>query len=314
MNESKPFFSVVIPLYNKEKHIKRSIDSILIQTVQDFEIIVVDDGSIDGSADIVKMYEDNRIILIEQENQGVSVARNRGIECAKYDYIAFLDADDEWLTEHLSDIRNMIQSYPKAGLYSTAYLAIEKDGSIINNWKRKSIDNLYYKIDYFKEVCLNDSQLPVHSSAVCIPKYIFEEIGNFAEGHKHGEDMDMWGRIAFHFDIIFNSDISSKYYRDAENRSILHLPAEVLPFTISYNKLIIQFPERIDDVYLLEYVAKQQLNVAKKYIYSCKRSKGRQILRKTKTKMNKKEWISLYVLSFFPSIIRKALLDIRRSL
>ena len=88
--------SVVIPLYNKEKYIKRAIESVLNQTFQKFEIIVVNDGSTDKSAEIVQNIKDPRIRLINQKNAGVSAARNRGIQEAKYEYIAFLDADDFW--------------------------------------------------------------------------------------------------------------------------------------------------------------------------------------------------------------------------
>ncbi len=91
-----PLISVVIPLYNKEPYIKRAIDSILAQKIQDYEIIVIDDGSTDKSAEVVKSFPDPRIRLIQQENAGVSAARNRGIEEAKAELIAFLDADDEW--------------------------------------------------------------------------------------------------------------------------------------------------------------------------------------------------------------------------
>ena len=88
--------SVVIPLYNKEKQIKRTIQSVLTQTFQDFEIVIVNDGSTDNSTIEVEKIKDSRIRLIHQENAGVSAARNKGIEEAKYELIALLDADDEW--------------------------------------------------------------------------------------------------------------------------------------------------------------------------------------------------------------------------
>jgi Glycosyltransferases involved in cell wall biogenesis len=94
--------SVVIPLYNKENCIRKTLDSVLAQNYQDFEVVVVDDGSKDGSARIVASMNDPRIKLITQNNGGPSSARNRGIKEAKGDFVAFIDADDIWTSDHLS--------------------------------------------------------------------------------------------------------------------------------------------------------------------------------------------------------------------
>ena len=99
-----PQVSVVIPLYNKAPYIDRALRSVLAQTFQDFEVIIVDDGSTDGGAKIVKSTTDKRIKLIQQKNSGVSAARNRGIQESKSKLIAFLDADDEWKSRFLEVI------------------------------------------------------------------------------------------------------------------------------------------------------------------------------------------------------------------
>src|SRR5690554_5521626 len=96
-------FSVVIPLYNKELSISNTIQSVLDQTFQNFEIVIVNDGSTDNSVKEVEKFDDKRIRLIHQENQGVSAARNRGIKEARYEWIAFLDGDDLWEKEHLEE-------------------------------------------------------------------------------------------------------------------------------------------------------------------------------------------------------------------
>ena len=105
--------SVVIPLYNKKNYIRRAIRSVMMQTIEDFEIIIIDDGSIDGSGDVVKTFLDSRIRLIRQENQGVSVARNNGVSNSRADFIAFLDADDEWLPRQLEDLLRLRKKYPE---------------------------------------------------------------------------------------------------------------------------------------------------------------------------------------------------------
>lgn len=101
--------SVVIPLFNKGPYIARTLDSVLKQTFQDFKVIVVDDGSTDDGAEIVRGFDDPRIQLIQQPNQGESVARNRGVDESLSDFVAFLDADDEWMPKHLETILKLIE-------------------------------------------------------------------------------------------------------------------------------------------------------------------------------------------------------------
>src|SRR3989338_2429905 len=98
---SMPSVSVVIPTYNRAVRVKNAIDSVLSQTAADYEIVVVDDGSTDGTADIIHSTYGSKVILIEQENKGVSAARNTGVRAARGDLIAFLDNDDRWMPEKL---------------------------------------------------------------------------------------------------------------------------------------------------------------------------------------------------------------------
>ena len=100
--------SVVIPLYNKEKQIAKTLQTVLNQTYQNFEIVIVNDGSTDGSVEEVLRISDSRIRLVNQENGGVSAARNRGIDEAKGEYIAFLDADDLWDIDHLEVLYQLL--------------------------------------------------------------------------------------------------------------------------------------------------------------------------------------------------------------
>ncbi len=117
--------TVIIPMYNKGELVGRSIRSILGQTYSDFEIIVVDDGSTDNGAEIVKGFEDERITLIRQQNSGPGAARNAGIEAANTEYIAFLDADDEWYPSFLENSLKAIEEYDVALVASMYYLLPE---------------------------------------------------------------------------------------------------------------------------------------------------------------------------------------------
>ena len=118
-------FSIVIPLYNKEKQIANTIKSIQNQTFQEFEMVIVNDGSTDNSVEIVKQIADKRIKLINQENGGVSRARNTGIKNSSFEYIAFLDADDEWEKDYLENVNNMINQYAECSVFATNYKIID---------------------------------------------------------------------------------------------------------------------------------------------------------------------------------------------
>lgn len=114
-------FSVIIPLYNKAETIARTLSTVLTQTFTAFEVLIVDDGSTDDSVNIIHRFtSDPRIKIIHQKNQGVSVARNTGVKNAQYEYLAFLDGDDEWLPTFLEKVNEAIQQYPEAGMYGTA--------------------------------------------------------------------------------------------------------------------------------------------------------------------------------------------------
>ena len=124
--------SIVIPLYNKEKQIVAALQKVFEQTYQDFEVIIVDDGSTDGSISEVNKFSDSRVRLISQENAGVSMARNKGIENAKGKYIAFLDADDEWDSQYLEEQINLINRYPQCDIFASNYIFKHLSGKYEN--------------------------------------------------------------------------------------------------------------------------------------------------------------------------------------
>ena len=119
--------SVVIPLYNKEHQIAETLRSVLEQTFQDFEVVIVDDGSTDKSSEEALKIRDPRIRFVRQENAGVSAARNRGIEEARFDLIAFLDADDRWKPEYLQTQYDLFQKYPQCGVFACNYEFVHAD-------------------------------------------------------------------------------------------------------------------------------------------------------------------------------------------
>lgn len=194
-------FSVIIPLYNKEQSITNTIQSVLDQTFQDFEIVVVNDGSTDKSVERVKAFDDPRIRIIDKPNGGVSSARNRGIKEAKYEWIAFLDGDDWWAKSYLLTLNKLIIEYPNAGIYAGRY-------SYITNKKPIPMKNRFPNIEkgYF---LLSDNLYAVSSSSLVIHKNTFDKYGCFDESLTHGEDTDMWIRIGMKESACFDNSLVS---------------------------------------------------------------------------------------------------------
>lgn len=205
-------FSVVIPLFNKELSIQNTIESVLQQTYQEFEIIIIDDGSTDNSANQVKEISDSRIKLIQQKNQGVSAARNRGIKESQFEWIALLDGDDLWEPNHLQEISTMMLMFPDYKVYATSF----KYSRSTNNYLgAKAI----YKVDnYFRRA---KSAYILWTSIVVVHKKAFNSTGGFNEILNNGEDLDLWAKLARKYEIIKSDKITSTYNIDAENRAQL---------------------------------------------------------------------------------------------
>jgi len=202
-------FSVVIPLYNKEKSVKSTIESVLNQTFQDFEIVIVNDGSTDKSLEIVNSIRDERIRIIDKPNGGVSSARNRGIMEAKYEWIAFLDADDLWENNHLQVVAEMIKSFPNERVFCTSFATSE------NNMYHQKNNSIIIVEDYFKEA-LNGSV--ICTGVAVIHRSVFKNVGYFNEILSRGEDLDLWARIGKKYRVIKSNIITALYVQDSENK------------------------------------------------------------------------------------------------
>ncbi|AKB76277.1 Glycosyltransferase [Methanosarcina lacustris Z-7289] len=303
--------SVIIPLYNKEPHIKRAIDSILAQKIQDFEIVIVDDGSTDKSAEVVKSFTDPRIRLIQQENAGVSAARNRGIKEAKADLIAFLDADDEWTPSFLETVLRLREKYPEAGAYATSY-SILKYGNI-KSAKYNAVPPAPWEgllPRYFLSIATGEH--PVCSSAVCIPKNIFLKVGIFQIGAWWGEDDDLWGRIALKYPIAFSREIEAIYHKEATNRACnLRSQIEEHPFVKTAKNAINkgEVQKEIQDD-LTECISKYQILSAIRNIKSGNRQLAKKNLKKCRTKLFTFEKTFWYSVAFVPYAISVYIINI----
>lgn len=206
--------SVVIPLYNKQESITNTIRSVLNQNFQDFEIVVVDDGSTDESAIKVNDIQDSRIRLISQNNQGVSAARNKGIKEAKYEWIAFLDGDDLWENNHLEEIIKMMDVYPDDKVFVTSFEYSDNR----NLFKHERNNSIYRIENYFKEAV---DEILVWTSVVVLHIDCIKKVGFFKECLSYGEDLELWSRISKNYNFIKSSSVTAIYKVDAENRSSL---------------------------------------------------------------------------------------------
>lgn len=203
--------SVVIPLYNKAKSINLAINAVLKQSYQDFEIIVVNDGSTDDSVAKVEKFTDSRIRLIHQTNAGVSAARNRGIYEAKGEYVALLDADDEWLPDYLSTQMQLAEKYPDCNVFAVNYQFCDVNGNISTTIIRNIpfSDNSGILTNYFEVA--STSHPPLWTSAVMARKEALLSVGGFPVGIRSGEDLLTWARLACRYNIAFSRKICAIY-------------------------------------------------------------------------------------------------------
>lgn len=253
-------FSVVIPLYNKERSVGHTLESVLSQTYADFEVLVVDDGSSDGSAEVVRQFTDPRIRLIQKTNGGVSSARNRGIEEARSEYIAFLDADDLWEPFYLEEQERMIRDFPEANMWSLAWGYLQNGqkihlkhqpqqyrGYIDNYWTQAKGTNIFF-------VCV----------CVCRRSALLK-IGGYDERMAYGEDLDVSYRMLLHGRAAFNSTICGMYYvLDAENRAMNKtIPLEkYLPYYIEKYT-----PERAANPDFRRFIDKTIISLLEPYLF-----------------------------------------------
>lgn len=201
--------SVVIPLYNKAATIARAVGSVQAQTFADWELIVVDDGSTDAGPDWVARSVDPRVRLHRQANAGVSAARNQGIELARSDFVALLDADDYWDRGHLANMQDLIGAFPGAALYACAYHTVYSAGRVrkVNTLSWRPERSLL--TDYFADAVLGEP--PVWTGAVVVSRAALQAVGGFPLRVTSGEDLITWARLACAGPVAYSTEATSYY-------------------------------------------------------------------------------------------------------
>ncbi len=210
-----PFFSVVIPLYNKQNYIAGTIESVLGQDFSDFELIIVEDCSTDSSAAMVETFDSPKLRMIRHEkNKGLSAARNTGIRNANAEYIAFLDADDQWHPQFLSEISSLIDKNPDASLFATCYEEIYPGNVSLRPRFNCEIANGIVT-DFFE---CNLGQPIYCPSSLCVQKSVFSEIGYYDEAITFGEDVDFNIRANVVFRLAWSAKSLAYYRMHSENQ------------------------------------------------------------------------------------------------
>ena len=226
-----PQFSIIIPLYNKEKFIEDTLKSVLQQSFTDYEILIINDGSTDASEAKILAFNDARIQYFRKENEGVSEARNYGIENAKSEYITFLDADDYWYPNFLEEMLLNIGKFPEQKVFAAA-IEIENPKNVIPSSYSipKSAESIvvnYFEASYQEGV--------IFTSCAAFHKSVFETIGNFDPKIKSGQDTDLWIRIGLVYPVVFSFKILTRYIYDpnslSKKKSLLNQKLDFSKFT-----------------------------------------------------------------------------------
>lgn len=213
-----PKVSVVVPLYNKGPYVKRALDSIAGQTVRDFEALIVDDGSTDNGPAVVSSFDDARFRLIRQPNAGPGAARNRGIREAAGEFIAFLDADDQWLPVHLEKALAALESEPAASIFACSYFHCPGEHSTEPMWRKRGITGGLQRVRPD-----TPTGLFVQMLAFMMPPQLvgyaslFRKYGGFYErdGCRYGEDAFMLLKILLNETVFFDLEPRARIFKDA---------------------------------------------------------------------------------------------------
>lgn len=214
-----PVLSVVIPVYNKRNEVRRAVESVLGQSFSEIAVLVVDDGSTDGSLEVLSEISDSRLKTVSVTNGGEGMARNLGVEMAEGDLVAFLDGDDEWLPDFCKEMINLIRRFPQAGIYCSGVLVERAGGGrhrlptsgLPSGWRSGIVP------DYFR------TRNVITASSVVIRRHVFLKAGGFRTGLPSGTDLDLWLRMAAYAEVAhLNEPLAVWHYEVAGSMSKVH--------------------------------------------------------------------------------------------
>ena len=291
-------FSVVIPLYNKATTIADTLNSVLKQTFDDYEVVVVDDGSTDESLKIAQSFFNPRIRIYSKLHEGVSETRNYGIDQAREKYIAFLDADDLWEPDYLKEMFWLIKKYPDCSMFASAYKVISKNKTSVKctTLPEGVLDNIF---------AVRFQHRIMRISATVVQKNVFDIVGGFPEGMIGGEDEYTWAKIAIRFKVAFTPKVLATY--DNRYSSFQNRKGKMDHCKESWFDLYEE-----GNFYLNEFIAYKAITAGIRYAFGTSQVASFEIEEKTKfTMLSKQQWNYLYFLNHLPffvvAIIKRAI-------
>lgn len=237
---ASPTISIIIPLYNKAPYVGKALESVRTQTWGDYECLVIDDGSTDGSRERAEEWisrqGDSRFRLIGQTNAGVAATRNRGVGLTSGPYLTFLDADDWWDASFLEQLYALSQRHPEAGLWASNYIYYKPGKTRIGATELAYVGGktelIEYPLSYYR-----GTGMPVWTGATLVSREVFRAVGGFPEPVRIGEDFLLWAHIALHYPIAY-LDRPLAYYNNSLSSvqratGILHAPEHNMLFHLA---------------------------------------------------------------------------------
>lgn len=210
--------SVIIPLYNKLPYIRKALDSVRSQTYQDFECVIMDDGSTDDSADIVNQWlhekgGDCRFRVLSQANSGVAAARNNAVAVSHGELISFLDADDWWEPTFLNEMVHFTERTPEAGIWASNYIYYKPGKTRVGVTNISYTDREKGLMNYPKSY-FEGTGMPITSISMMMRRSVFDEMDGFPLGVRLGEDFLFWARVALRYPVAFLDKPLAYYNND----------------------------------------------------------------------------------------------------
>lgn len=281
LKHSLPLVSIIVPTYNRCEFVQQAIDSVLAQTFQDFELIVVDDGSTDGTGDVLKTRYGGKIIYIWQENQGGPVARNTGISSAKGKYIALLDSDDFWLPEKLSRQVPVLENNPEVAVVLCQAWYVDNKGQRLGE---QPLGVNTRSSDFSVEKLLLYNKIPAGSTTALIRRSVLDRVGGFSKDIRFGAEWDLWLRMAADSTMFMIPEPLAFYRRHKQTLSyfpeIEYVDRALSDRLVMLQRCINRYPGKVSKHDYDRAVANQYVRASLASFLLNKKEKGKERLRK----------------------------------